>query len=385
MILVSALVPQLAGAQQSKSDQNVEFKSHLYIQGAGGVGYTVGETSFKNLLSPALAGSLGWQFSPAVGARLTGSGIQGKGYAVSATGEGYAFNYLEGALDVTLNLANLFGYDHSRLFNPYVFVGGGAILGFNNGAASTKTVVPSQYFGYLWNGKTLLYPAGRAGLGTDIRLSDILALTLEGNMNVITDKFNSKKAGNPDYQYNVLAGLKVNFGKPYNKVEKPDVDEAAARAAAEAARLAAEKAAAEKAAAEKAAAEKAAAEAAAKAAAEKAAAEKAARDAAMQKVCTFFELNKSEILPEEAAKLNDYVQWLKENPAVQILATGYADVQTGNHRYNKGLSKRRAEAVKAFLTEAGIDASRIETDYKGDTVQPFEVNEQNRVVISLVK
>ena len=377
------LVPATVLAQTSKSDETVSFKSHAYIQGMGGVAHTVGETSFKDLLSPAANLNLGWQISPVFGLRLGGTGWQGKGHVVWAGGEDYSFNYAQGALDVTLDLGNLFaGYNHKRVLNPYIFVGGGAAYGLNNGANDVKVVTPSEHFAYLWE-KSLVSPVGRGGVGVDIRLSQVVALTLEANVNVLSDKFNSKKAGNPDYQYNALAGIKINLGK---STRKEVVDNSAELAAAEAARLAAEKAAAEKAAAEKAAAEKAAAEKAAreKALAEAAAA-KAARDAAMQKVCTFFALDSDEISAAEAEKLVDYAQWLKENPSVNIAVTGYADVKTGRHSYNKGLSKRRADKVAEFLKDAGIAEDRIERTWKGDTEQPFEENDRNRVVISLVK
>ena len=87
----------------------------------------------------------------------------------------------------------------------------------------------------------------------------------------------------------------------------------------------------------------------------------------------------------EAAKLDDYIQWLKENPSVKLSITGYADVQTGRPRYNMALSQRRTAAVKAYLLDRGVGEDRIDSDYKGDTVQPFEANDLNRVVISLVK
>ena len=44
---------------------------------------------------------------------------------------------------------------------------------------------------------------------------------LEGNANVISDKYNSKKAGNPDWYFNALAGLRINLGKSATKKEKP--------------------------------------------------------------------------------------------------------------------------------------------------------------------
>jgi len=384
MLLAAALLSMgVAQAQKvSKSDETVVFKPHVNLQILGGAGYTIGEVNYMQLFSPAAALNLGWQITPSFGLRLGASGWQGKGHAITGSVEKYSFNYAQGSLDVVLDLGNLFGgYKHNRGFSPYIFIGGGGLYGFSNGANNVKSVVPSEYFEYLW-AKRLISPVGRAGLGADIRLSDIVAITIEANANVLSDKFNSKKAGNPDFQFNALAGLKINLGKPYKKKAPVVVDDSAER---EAARLAAEKAAAEKAAAEKAAAEKAAREKAAREAAEKAAREKAARDAAMQQICAFFELDSYEITAAEAAKLNDYVQWLKENPAVKIAITGYADVQTGRHAHNLKLSENRVNAVKNFLTNAGIAEDRISSDYKGDTVQPFSENEKNRVVIALVK
>jgi len=49
------------------------------------------------------------------------------------------------------------------------------------------------------------------------------------------------------------------------------------------------------------------------------------------------------------------------------------------------LSKERSAAVSAALQAKGIAASRITTDAKGDTVQPFNVNEENRVSICIAE
>ncbi len=377
LIVALVLSSGVANAQKvSKTDSEVEFKSHVDLQLMGGAGYTIAEGNYLQMFSPAAALNLGWQITPTFGLRLGGTGWQGKGTALSAQGiENYAFKFAQGSLDLTFDLANLFGgYRHDRGFSPYLFVGGGAAYGFDNGANNVKSVNPSEYFAYLW-AKNLITPVGRGGIGANIRLTDALAIMIEANANVLNDHFNSKKANNPDFQFNCLAGLKINLGKAYTRTPAPVVVDNSA-AEREAARLAAEKAAAEKAAAEKAAAEK--------AAAEKAAAEKAARDAAMQQICTFFERDSFVILPAEAKKLNDYVEWLKENPNVNISLTGYADVQTGRHKHNMWLSENRAAVVKDFLVNAGISESRITTDFKGDTVQPFAENDKNRVTISLV-
>ena len=384
LILAVALGAQVAFAQQSKSDPSVEFNPHWYGQIQGGAAYTIGETAFKNLISPAGALSLGYQFNPTLGVRFNAAGFQGKGAVVSPL-EVYKFNYLQGAFDLTLNLAQLFGYKHDRVFNPFVFIGGGAAFGFNNGANKVTKTNPKEYFALLWE-KNMITPVARVGLGADFRLSDAVALTLEVNDNVLSDKFNSKKVGHPDFQFNALAGLKINFGKTTRPSAKylAELAAAEAAAAAEKARLEAEKAAklaAEKAAAEKAAAEKALAD---KLAAEKAAAEKLAAE--MRQVNTFFTINSYVISDEEAAKLIRYIDWLKANPDVNIAIAGHADKGTGTKRINQKLSEQRAAAVKAFLTERGIAESRIVSVVaNGDRIQPFEENDLNRVVISTIE
>ena len=384
LILAVALGAQVAFAQQSKSDPSVEFNPHWYGQIQGGAAYTIGETAFKNLISPAGALSLGYQFNPTLGVRFNAAGFQGKGAVVSPL-EVYKFNYLQGAFDLTLNLAQLFGYKHDRVFNPFVFIGGGAAFGFNNGANKVTKTNPKEYFALLWE-KNMITPVARVGLGADFRLSDAVALTLEVNDNVLSDKFNSKKVGHPDFQFNALAGLKINFGKTTRPSAKylAELAAAEAAAAAEKARLEAERAAklaAEKAAAEKAAAEKAAAD---KLAAEKAAAEKLAAE--MRQVNTFFTINSYVISDEEAAKLIRYIDWLKANPDVNIAIAGHADKGTGTKRINQKLSEQRAAAVKAFLTERGIAESRIVSVVaNGDRIQPFAENDLNRVVISTIE
>ena len=363
LIFAIALVPQLGMAQQSKSDENVEFQPHFYGQLMGGAAYTVGETTFNNLISPAAALNLGYQFNPVLGLRLGAGGWQGKGATVTPS-EAYKFNFLQGNLDLTLNLANLFGYDHARIFNPYLFVGGGAAFGLNNGANDVKAVVPAEYFKLLWADNKLISPVGRAGIGADVRLTDNVALTLEANGNVLSDKFNSKDADNPDFHYNALVGLKITFGKPYRRIEAPVAP--VAPVVAQTPKKEDPK----------------------KEPVKEVVEEKpvVAADPDVNKYAalnTFFELDSDVIVEEEAAKIADFAAWLNKYGR-SVAICGYADVQTGNPKYNMGLSSRRVENVKKALIANGVPASRINTDYKGDTVQPFLQNDMNRVVVSTV-
>ena len=174
LILAVALGAQVAFAQQSVTDPSVEFAPHWYGQIQGGAGYTIGETAFKDLISPAGALSFGYQFNPALGLRFGASGYQGKGNVVYPF-ELYKFNYAQGNVDLTLDLANLIRYNHKRVFNPYIFAGLGVAYGFNNGA--TKVASSGAKFDLLWE-KNMISPVGRLGIGSAIRLSDAVALTL---------------------------------------------------------------------------------------------------------------------------------------------------------------------------------------------------------------
>jgi outer membrane protein OmpA-like peptidoglycan-associated protein len=72
------------------------------------------------------------------------------------------------------------------------------------------------------------------------------------------------------------------------------------------------------------------------------------------------------VKPESAGTIKQIADVLKENPAVSIKIIGHTD-SDGDDASNLDLSKRRSAAVKAALVnEFGIDATRIETDGKGE-------------------
>ena len=379
------LLGGVASAQQSKTDETLEFRPHWSLNVQGGVAHTRGESAFSELLSPAAQLSATYRFHHAMGVRFGLGGWQGKGAAFLANGDAYnlyAFQFAQLNADYILDLAGVFGgFNHQRVVSPYLLAGVGAGYGFNNKQAADY----KQVLDYYWDSK-FFAPVGRAGLGIDFRLGECVSLGLEGNANILTDKFNSKKAENVDWQFNVLAGLSFRFGKNTRPskayAEKVAAGEAAAAAAAaaakaEAERLAAEKAAAEKAAAEKAARERAEAE---RLAAERAAAERAAK-AAENSDNVFFTIGSAHIRKAEGQKLVKLAEWMKANPDFNVSLVGYADKETGTAKGNERLSANRAKVVKERLLQLGVEESRIMTAYKGDTVQPFAENAKNRVVI----
>jgi OOP family OmpA-OmpF porin len=85
-----------------------------------------------------------------------------------------------------------------------------------------------------------------------------------------------------------------------------------------------------------------------------------------------FDFDKSVLKPEGKAKLDDLVGKLKAVNLEVIIAIGHTD-SIGSDAYNKKLSLRRANAVKAYLVSKGIEANRIYTEGKGES-QPIADN-----------
>jgi len=79
-----------------------------------------------------------------------------------------------------------------------------------------------------------------------------------------------------------------------------------------------------------------------------------------------FDFDKSVIKPEGAAKLNDLAAKLKDVTVEVIIVIGHTD-SVGSLAYNKKLSLKRAEAVKAYLVKNGVEASRVYTEGKAFT------------------
>ncbi len=86
-----------------------------------------------------------------------------------------------------------------------------------------------------------------------------------------------------------------------------------------------------------------------------------------------FDTNSDNIKPESGPVLKDIATTLQENPKVRVKIIGHTD-NDGSDAANLVLSQKRATAVKTTLSSFyGIDASRIETDGKGES-QPLNKN-----------
>ena len=349
-----------------KDGNDYTFKKHAFLDLQGGAQYTLGEAKFGDLISPNVQLGIGYQFTPVFGMRLQANGWQSKGgwNGYKATKDGtpytadYKFKYVAPGLDFMFNLSNLFcGWNPNRVFNATAFIGGGANFAWGNDevneiAANIKDQ-RSYLLEYLWDG-TKVRPFGRAGIDLEFKVSKAVSIMIEGNANITSDKYNSKKAGNADWYFNALAGLRINLGKSHTKTEP--VKEAPVPVQ-----------------------EYVKPEPKPQPKVEEKKVEEIRRD-------VFFVINSNKIASNEESKIKEVVDFLNANPEAKVVVTGYADAGTGNNSINDRISAKRAAAVvKALKEKYGIEESRITEDSKGARVQPFSENDKNRVSIMVAK
>ena len=351
-----------------KEGNEYQFKKHAFLDLQGGAQYTLGEAKFGDLISPNVQLGLGYQFSPLFGMRLQANGWQSKGgWAGFRANPGetpynatYKFKYVAPGVDFMFNLSNLFcGWNPNRVLNVTAFLGGGANIAWDNDEvnelATTIKNTSAYNLEYLWDG-TKVRPYGRAGLELAFKVSKSVSLMIEGNANVISDKYNSKKAGNPDWYFNALAGLSINLGKSATKKEKPVEPEPAPAPV-----------------------QKVEEPAPAPAPVVEKKVEEIRRD-------IFFTINSNKISAKENQKILEVIDFLVKYPEAKVVVTGYADKGTGNDRVNDRIAAKRAAAVVWMLEKRyGIPAERITEESKGARVQPFAENDKNRVSIMIAK
>ena len=103
---------------------------------------------------------------------------------------------------------------------------------------------------------------------------------------------------------------------------------------------------------------------------------------ALQTTISFY-VDRHYITDAQKKNIKSVATFLSTHPDINLIVTGYADIETAYPAYNLRLSQKRAQAVYDMLVdEFGVSKDRLRIDYKGDTVQPYEsVNEWNRAVI----
>jgi OOP family OmpA-OmpF porin len=85
-----------------------------------------------------------------------------------------------------------------------------------------------------------------------------------------------------------------------------------------------------------------------------------------------FDFDKATIRKDAQGQLDELVSKLAGVTLEVIIATGHTD-SIGTEEYNLALSKRRSDAVKAYLVSKGIEPNRVYTEGKGES-QPVADN-----------
>ena len=80
----------------------------------------------------------------------------------------------------------------------------------------------------------------------------------------------------------------------------------------------------------------------------------------------FFDWDKSDITPEASSILDNAISNYQNCGNAQVMLAGHAD-KSGSASYNVGLSQRRADSVKAYLTSRGIPGGVIGTEAFGES------------------
>lgn len=374
LLTASILLGGLCASAQEEVTEYV-FQPHWYGQAQAGFQETLGEGPFDILAGPNVQLGVGYNFNPVFGLRLSVNSWRSRATSEIA-GDRYKWkwNYIAPSVDAMFNLTNLFGgYKPNRIVEVDLFAGIGANIAWNNKEANNLNAALRGLFpedseaakeynmlGYVWDG-TKCRLVGRFGFDVNFNVTDRLQLGVEANANFLNDHYNSKKAGNADWYFNVLAGVKYAFGPKYNKVTRviepevpcePQIIEKVVEKIVEV----------------------------------------PAPAAVEEKVSPlrrdiFFKINKTVITPDEMTKVAAVADYLNAHPNANVTITGYADKGTGTKAINLRLSAKRAEVVaEALRTKYGIPASRMIVKSMGETEsQPYPDPVQNRVAICIAE
>lgn len=369
---VMAMGCLVANAQDAPKTEYV-FNPHWYVQGQIGAQYTLGEVKFGDLISPNIQLGVGRQFTPIWGARFSINAWQSKGgineYSLTDGAkvgkEKYDWKYISPMIDGTLNLSNaLCGYNPTRTVSVGLLAGIGLNVGFSNDDAVALAATAathnhgSENLTYAWDGTKVRF-VGRVGANVDFRIDDAWSIGIEANANVLSDNYNSKKAGNCDWYFNALVGVRYNIGKTYTTrtITPPaPVEKIVERIVEKIVEVPA----------------------------------KTTDSQFMKKASSirrevFFTIGKNVINAEGFKKIDEVAAYMKECPEATVTVTGYADRGTGSAKINNRIAARRADIVVSELIKRGVARDRIIKSSKGSRVQPFSDNDMNRVTICIAE
>ncbi|MDL2224192.1 OmpA family protein [Bacteroidales bacterium OttesenSCG-928-M06] len=308
-------------------------------------------------------GAIGKWFSPVWGLRL--SGVYGEAKAFENDGDrqnlrGYA-EYINGNIDFMLNLKNFFRpYNSKGFFNPVLYVGPGIVYTMEDKEfVGTKENPAGDFFNI----------AVKAGLQLNFRLHDRWDLFLDGNALIVPSGFDRDYRGTAissdiitsaniglTYRFNFRHFIKAPMydqreidalNREINELRnRPEVVCPPVPVCPEPKVIVKEV------------------------------------EAKEELTPVFFTINSAVVRDNQLISVAKAAEYLINNPGSKLELASYADKKTGTPSYNMQLSKKRSDSVaKVLVNKFGIDKSRLVLKHYGDTVQPFDENDWNRVTI----
>ncbi len=352
-LLTAAVALLMAGAAQAQTNT---WTSYSFIEAQGGVQLTSTNAPMDKLITPTAALSFGHYFTPVVGARLHVNAWQSKS-GLASTGQYYKWKYVTPDLDLLVNLTNLFGKGSDHALNVILLGGVGLNYAWDNDELKDLNL-PANTMPLAWDKNRLSHNL-RAGLRLETNQAKPFGVSLEVNANSLDDRFNSKTNDRDDWMFTAMLGLNFRFGhkkaapryvtKTIEVIDTFEVDEPITIKVKE-----------------------------------KQPKTKTETKHMKMNEAIFFKIRESDANAasgiDEAIK--KVAELMKCSDDAMFTVTGYADKGTGSAKMNKKYAKQRADDVaKKLVEQYGLDAKRLKTDSKGDTVQPFEENDKNRCVI----
>ncbi len=351
------------------------FFDNIFIGVAGGVNIYHGENDsygkFGKRLAPALDVNVGKWFTPSVGARIGYSGINAKGWTLGQTvyakdvfdkkaniyNEKFGVSYLH--TDFLWNFSNaVSGYKETRTWNFVPFFGAGWARSYGNGAHNDEFAMS-------------------IGLLNNIRLCNLLDLTLEARRMLVNQRFDGVSSGSKDEgMTSVTMGLtfklnRRNFKRaaapvdvtPYlSRIKALESDNTTL--AGKNKTLADENTALRN---------------------RKPETVTVAGESKVSAtpVALFFQIGKATLDKKELTNLDFYVKnALQADRNKTFTLYGGADKATGTAAFNQKLSEKRMQYVYDLLVNKyGISKDRLKTVAEGDRNNRFSEPELNRTVI----
>ena len=361
LFAIAVLALMTATTASAQEDTRDALGSYSYVEAQGGAQMTITDVSKTKLLTPTGALNFGHYFTPVVGVRLHVNCPQAKS-GFQSLDQYYKWNYVTTSADLLVNLTTLVTKSYQNPLNLILVGGVGLNYAWDND--ELKDLKLSAVKAPLaWDDNRLSHNA-RAGLRLETDVTKPIGFSLEVAANSLDDRFNSKTNDQDDWMITAMVGIAYRFGKRYQKpapVMAPVVQEVVEDHSADLAP-------------------------ATPIVEEKKPEPKPEPKAVIKKETLheniFYVICMSDPEEQGKAQLQRVADFMKKYKDAKVSIVGYADRGTGNPQINVMYAERRAAQCKdALVNKYGCDASRINIDSKGDTVQPFAENDKNRCVI----